>query len=60
MMRMGNEKAIGCDWLAKRGDVLEKHLQARLRVSFQNSSGIRATNQPWAFLARKPVRPYPC
>jgi hypothetical protein len=57
---MGNKKAIGCDWLAKRGDVLKKHLQARLRVSFQNSSGIRATNQPCAFLARKPVRPYPC
>jgi hypothetical protein len=43
---MGNEKAIGCDWLAKRGGVLGKYLQARLRVSFHNSFGIRATNQP--------------
>jgi len=39
-------KTQGCSWLAKRGDVLGKHLQARLRVSFQNISGIRATNQP--------------
>ena len=42
-------KAQGCGWLAKRGDVLEKHPKARLRVSLQNSSGIRATNQPWVF-----------
>ena len=56
-------KAQGCDWLAKRGDVLGKHLQARLRGSFQNSSGIRATNQPWVFGATNRflfIRVNPC
>jgi hypothetical protein len=28
------EKALGCAWPAKRGDVLKKHLQARLRGGF--------------------------
>lgn len=42
-------KAQGCGWLAKRGDVLEKHPKARLRVGLQNSSGIRVANQPRVF-----------
>jgi hypothetical protein len=29
------EKKQGCDWSAKRGDVVKKHPQARLRVSYQ-------------------------
>ena len=53
-------KTQGCGWLAKRGDVLEKHLQARLRVPFQNISGIRATNQPWGFRGNKLVPLHPC
>ena len=53
-------KTQGCGWLAKRGDVLEKHLQARLRVPFQNISGIRATNQPWVFRGNKLVPLHPC
>jgi hypothetical protein len=28
------EKALGYAWPAKRGDILKKHPQARLRVSF--------------------------
>jgi hypothetical protein len=35
--------------------VKEMHLQARWRVPFQNSSGIRATNQPWVFRGNKLV-----
>ena len=38
-----------CDWLAKRGDVLQKHPQACLRVSFENESSIRVANQLWVF-----------
>jgi hypothetical protein len=38
----------GCDWLAKREEVLGKHPKARLLV-FQNSSSIRAANQPCVF-----------
>ena len=53
-------KTQGCGWLANRGDVLEKHLQARLRVPFQNISGIRATNQPWVFRGNKLVPLHPC
>jgi hypothetical protein len=49
MLGIWEKKIQGCDWLAKRGDVLGKHPKARLRVSFQNSFGIRATNQPWDF-----------
>jgi hypothetical protein len=48
-MEWGKKKTQGCDWLAKRGGVLEKHPKARLRVSFQNGSSIRATNQHWVF-----------
>ena len=39
---IGEKKTRGCDWLAKRGDVLGKHPKARLRVIFQNISCIRA------------------
>jgi hypothetical protein len=61
MIRMGKErKKHGCDWLAKRGDVLEKHPKACLRVSFQNISGIRATNQPCVFRGNKLVPLHPC
>ena len=59
ILGMGKRMAQGCDWLANRGDVLGKHLQARLRVSLQNSSGIRATNHPWVFRGIKLVRPHP-
>jgi hypothetical protein len=50
---MGKRNTHGCDWLAKRGGVLEKHPKAGLRVSFQNSSGIRATNQHCVFLGQQ-------
>ena len=40
--------------------VKEMHLQARWRVPFQNSSGIRATNQPWVFRGNKLVPLHPC
>ena len=46
---MGKRMAQGCDWLANRGDVLGKHLQAGLRVSLQNSFGIRATESTLGF-----------
>ena len=42
-------KIQGCDWLAKREEVLGQHPKARLRVVFQNSSSIRAANQSWVF-----------
>jgi len=48
-MGTDNKETQGCDRLAERGDVLQKHPQAGLRVSFQNNSGIRATNQLWVF-----------
>jgi len=35
LSRTGNTKTLGCDWLAKRGDILRRHPQARLRVSFK-------------------------
>jgi hypothetical protein len=53
ILGMGKKKTQGCDWLAKRGGVLEKHPKARLRVSFQNSSSIRATNQHCVFLGQQ-------
>ena len=31
------------------GGVFRKHLQARLRVSFENDSSIRVANQLWVF-----------
>lgn len=49
-------------WLpltCQAGGCLEKHPKARLRVIFQNSSGIRATNQPWVFRGNKPVSLHP-
>jgi hypothetical protein len=49
MIGIWETKIQGCDWLARRGDVLRKHPQACLRVSFENGSGIRVANQPWVF-----------
>jgi hypothetical protein len=46
MNGMGEEKDTGLRFACQAAGVLEKHPKARLRVSFQNSSGIRATNQP--------------
>jgi len=42
-------KIQGCDWLAKREEVLGQHPKASLRVVFQNSFSIRAANQPRVF-----------
>jgi hypothetical protein len=53
ILGMGKRKTQGCDWLAKRGDVLGKHPKAGLRVSFQKSSGIRATNWHCVFLGQQ-------
>jgi hypothetical protein len=53
-------KMLDCDWLAKRGGVLQKYPQAFLRVSFESGSGIRVANQPWAFSGPKLVSPHPC
>jgi hypothetical protein len=51
VLKIENQKKQGCDWLAKRGGVLQKHPKACLRVPFLNSSGIRETKQPCASLA---------
>ena len=39
------KKNIGLRLVSKRGDVVKKHPQARLRVSFHNRSSIRVANQ---------------
>ena len=39
-------KNTGLRLVSKRGDVVKKHPQARLRGSFHNRSSIRAANQP--------------
>jgi hypothetical protein len=47
----------GLRLVSKRGDVVKKHLQARLRVSFHNKSSICAANQARDF--HLPIRVHP-
>ncbi len=60
MIGIQEMKMQDCDWLAKRGGVLQKHPQACLRVSFEKGSGIRVANQFWVFSGPKLFSPYPC
>jgi hypothetical protein len=44
-------------FVSKRGDVVKKHPEVRLRGSFHNRSSIRVANQPR--VSCLPIRVYP-
>ena len=52
-------KTSGCDWPAKRGDVVKKHLQARLRVSFPQQIQHSHSESTPCFLSSYLTRSFP-
>jgi len=52
--KMGFENTTGCAWPAKRGDVVKKHPQARLRGSFNKQIQHSRSESTLCFLSSDP------